>query len=122
MEFTINDQVDFEWSISSLLGKDVNETSASQIESDQLHDLQCQLLRQCINDVKVNSKRYHIEFMMHIINTGSLRDIEKITYMSNTKARRIFLERRRGTFKNPDALLRAGVSRSCVQRLLRHNT
>lgn len=85
-------------------------------------DVQCQILEQCIEDVKTNSRKYHVYFMLQTINYGSVREIEQLNSVSTSLATKLVHERQKGIFVNANQLVRVGLSRDMIEMLVKTNT
>jgi hypothetical protein len=98
------------------------EPEAVDRQTKQIHALQCEILMQCIEDIKENAKKHHVQFMLSTINNGTLRDIERISTISHSQAKKLYLERKRGIYKVAKDMTRAGLSKTCIQKLIRQNS
>jgi hypothetical protein len=104
---------------------DTGFAESSDLECQAVKDIQniqCDILAQCIEDILMNSKKYHITFMLDVINYGSASDIvAKLKCIDGGFAKRIVFERKRGIFESVFMLSRTGVSRSKINMLLKAN-
>jgi DNA uptake protein ComE-like DNA-binding protein len=100
----------------------VTENTLTQEDCETQINKQCQILAQCIEDIQLNSKKYHISYMLEIINYASAEEIvEKLNLFDYGFANRIVYERRKGIFESIYMLSRAGVTRSKVTKILKAN-
>jgi hypothetical protein len=93
-----------------------------EMQIQQIHARQCEILMQCIHDINTNAKKHHVQFMLSIINNGTLRDIERISNISHSQAKRLHSERKRGIYKEAMDLTRAGLSKTGILKLVRQNS
>jgi DNA uptake protein ComE-like DNA-binding protein len=88
----------------------------------QLYDPHCQILQQCIDDVKSNSQKYHIYFMLQTINSGDIDQILHLKTINRPLAKKLIQARQYGVFESLAALDRAGLSKDMIHSLARYNS
>jgi hypothetical protein len=98
-------------------------TDAKIPDNNSEDDMQCVILAQCIEDIKMNSKKYHITFMLHVINYSLASDIVKtLRLFDDAFAKRIVHERKKGIFESVVSFsFRTRLSRSKLDMILKAN-
>jgi predicted nucleic acid-binding OB-fold protein len=92
------------------------------VNLDIFQKTQCDILAQCIEDIIMNSKKYHMSFMLNIINNGTaIEMVTKLRRLTNNVSKRIVFERRKGEFKSLFDLYRIGISRVHISRIVKAN-
>jgi hypothetical protein len=89
----------------------------------QIQNMQCEILAQCIEDIQMNSKKYHISFLLNVINYSLASDIVKtLRLFDDAFAKRIVHERKKGIFESVVSFsFRTRLSRSKLDMILKAN-
>jgi hypothetical protein len=107
-----------------MLANSNDDLNSSMIASpsEQVYDPHCHILQQCIDDVKSNSQKYHIYFMLQTINSGNIEKILHLKTINRPLAKKLIRERQYGVFESLAALDRAGLSKDMIHSLVRYNS
>jgi hypothetical protein len=88
-----------------------------------VHDIQCDILAQCIQDIDANSKKYHLHFMLDVLNYGTALDIvNSLNCIEMNLANMITMERKISPFLSARELQRVGLTMEMVDVVVKSNT
>jgi hypothetical protein len=88
-----------------------------------VHDIQCDILAQCIQDIETNSKKYHLHFLLDVLNYGTVVEIvNNIKCIEMNLANMIALERKKSPFLSARDLKRVGLTNEMINVLVTINT
>jgi hypothetical protein len=88
-----------------------------------VHDIHCDILAQCIQDIEANSKKYHLHFMLDVLNYGTAIDIvNSLNCIEMNLANIITMERNISPFLSARELKRVGLTMEMVDVIVKSNT
>jgi predicted nucleic acid-binding OB-fold protein len=87
------------------------------------NDIHCDILAQCIQDIERNSKKYHLHFLLDVLNFGTAIDIvNNIKGIEMNLANIIVLERKNSPFLSARDLKKVGLTNEMINFLVTINT